>query len=484
MAQSLQRQVDDARSSVVLPRAELSADSARTVSQKHVHDDAGQQPKESYDVTDSNALQSWANLDELAAVPPLENRTEAPVYSHTSLEGVRNREREILEPQQRPPQQRAERSDSSETISVAPEPSNIATQIYMHSYLVFFSILGTLARKGIAALTTYPGTPVSFNTIWANFTGCLIMGFLVEDRKLFLHEWGSPTYHEQILMQETGENCTDSERGPVDLNGAKKAFMSTKKSIPLYVGLTTGLCGSMTTFSEFILDAFLALSNQSPPPISVEMDSVSRNGGYSFMALVGVIVVTVCLSLSGLKLGAHLAVAMEKITPPFPFALTRRCIDPLVVFLGWGSWAGAILLCVLPPHEFWRGRVTFALVFAPLGVLMRFYLALYLNSKISAFPVGTFAANIFASVVVATVWDLSHAAVGGVIGCQVLQGIDAGFCGCLSTVSTWVAELTSLERKHSYFYGSISVLTALGVVVIIAGSVTWTIGTHGLLCST
>lgn len=472
MAYPVQRQVtvDDARKLAVPLHS-------------HANDDAGQQPTESYDITDNDALQSWANLDELAAVPPLENRTEAPVYSHTNLEDARNRERDFLGSQQRPPPQRAERSDSSETISVAPEPSNVATQLYMHSYLVFFSILGTLARKGIAALTTYPGTPVGFDTIWANFTGCLIMGFLVEDRKLFLHEWGSPTYHEQILMQETGEHYTSSEGEPVNLTDAKKAFMSTKKSIPLYVGLTTGLCGSVTTFSEFMLDAFLALSNQLLPP-TVKMDSISRNGGYSFMAVVGVILVTVCLSLSGLKLGAQLAVAMERITPSFPFALMRRFMDPLVVFLGWGSWAGAILLCVLPPHDFWRGRMTFALVFAPLGVLTRFYLAIQLNGKISAFPVGTFVANIFASVVVATVWDLSHAAIGGVIGCQILQGIDSGFCGCLSTVSTWAAELTSLERKHSYFYGSVSVLTSLGVVVIIAGSMTWTIGAHELLCST
>ncbi|XWX01579.1 hypothetical protein V2A60_009607 [Cordyceps javanica] len=103
------------------------------------------------------------------------------------------------------------------------------------------------------------------------------------------------------------------------------------------------------------------------------MAPTSRNGGYSFIALVGVIVVTVCLSLSALKLGAHLAVAMERMTPPFPFAPYAQVVDPLAVFLGWGSWVGAVVLCALPPHEFWRGRVA------------------------AAFPVGTSAANVLAS---------------------------------------------------------------------------------------
>lgn len=447
-------------------------------------DDASQRVAESDDTTDSKEMQSWADLDELAVVPPVENRSEAPVYKHTNLEEGRSREREYLESSQRQPSQRAERSHSSETISVRQEPSNIATQLYIHSYLVSFAILGTLARKGIAALTMYPGTPVGFDTIWANFTGCLIMGFLIEDRKLFLHEWGSPTYHEQIMIGKNGERRASSASDRPDLKAAKKAFMSTKKSIPLYIGLTTGLCGSITTFSEFILDVFLALSNKSPPPTHVATGSMNRNGGYSFMALLAVIVVTVCLSLSALKLGAHLAVTLEKITPSFSFPLTRKCIDPLMVFIGWSAWLGAILLCVLPPHEFWRGRVTFSLVFAPLGVFLRFYLALYLNGKVAAFPMGTFAANAFASAVVAAVWDLSHAGIGGMIGCQVLQGIEGGFCGCLSTVSTWAAELMSLERKHSYLYGSVSVLVSLAVVVIIAGSMTWTVGTQDLLCST
>ena len=312
------------------------------------------------------------------------------------------------------------------------------------------------------------------------------MGFLVEDRKMFLYEWGSPRYHEQIMMenqrQKDEESGTSSGQDPIDLDAAKKTFISTKKGIPLYIGLTTGFCGSFTTFSEFILNVFSALSNKLPSPTATA--TTDRNGGDSFMAAVGVIITTVCLSLSGAIAGAHLAISLDGATPPLPYAFMKKYLDRLVVLLGWGSWVGAGLLCLFPPYDVWRGRMAFALAFAPFGALARFYLALWLNGKSVSFPIGTFVANVFASALLASAWDMSHAAVGGVIGCQVLQGIQEGFCGCLSTVSTWVIELTSLERRHSYIYGSLSVLISLAVIVIIAGSESWTQGTQGLLCST
>ena len=59
------------------------------------------------------------------------------------------------------------------------------TELYTVSYLIFFSILGTLARLGVQWITFYPGTPVVTPVIWANFGGSLIMGFLAEDQGLF-----------------------------------------------------------------------------------------------------------------------------------------------------------------------------------------------------------------------------------------------------------------------------------------------------------
>jgi CrcB protein len=88
-------------------------------------------------------------------------------------------------------------------------------------------------------------------------------------------------------------------------------------------------------------------------------------------------------------------------------------------------------------------------------------------------------------VVLALCWNLQHAAtgIGGVVGCQVLQGVQDGFCGTLTTVSTWVGEMQALRRLRAYVYGGVSVGVGLGFVVVIMGSLRWTRGFAEPACS-
>lgn len=436
----------------------------------------------------------WANLDELAAPAPVENISDGELYRHESLEEVRSLDRDWQREQSR-----RRKSQSQEGQPGLPEPelaedvnekqgvsvSRLATQIYTLSYLILFAILGTLARIGLTALTNYPGTPVIFNTVWANLAGCVVMGFLAEDRMLFRSEWGTPTYDQQIerarMKNRDEEDRSGSGQPVVDLAAAKKAHLATKKTIPLYVGLATGFCGSFTTFSSFIRDVFLALSNDMVTP-GVPSSPTSRNGGRSFMAMLAVVITTVSLSLSGLFIGAHLALALERLTPTIPFPFTRQILDPLGVVLGWGCWLGAVFLAIFPPHDAWRSQAVFALVFAPLGCLLRFYLSLYLNSRVASFPMGTFTANVLGTAILGMSWDIAHVPVGGVVGCQVLQGIEDGFCGCLTTISTWVAELSSLRRRSAWIYGLASVGVSLAFMIAIMGGLRWSDGYSKLLC--
>ncbi|KAG6000160.1 hypothetical protein E4U54_001528 [Claviceps lovelessii] len=364
--------------------------------------------------------------------------------------------------------------------------SQTLTQLYTLSYLVFFAIAGTLARLGLTALTRYANTPVLFNGIWANFGGSVVMGFLAEDRMLFRYEWGTATYDRilaQARKQDDGEGGPESGPGHTSAHiaAAKKAHLACKKTIPLYIGLATGFCGSFTSFSTFIRDVFLAMSNDLSAPAS-PATAQGRNGGHSFMAMVAVVITTVALSLGGLQLGGHCAMATERFMPSFPYSTTRRFIDPLFVLLGWGCWAGTAAMAVSPPHEAWRGQAIFALVFSPLGCLARFYLALYLNGRMATFPLGTIAANVTGTAILGMAWDLAHVQSGGVLGCQVLQGIEDGFCGCLTTVSTWVAELSGLRRQSAYLYACTSVLVSLAVMILIMGGLRWTDGWSALQC--
>ena len=503
---------------------------------------------------------NYGNLDEVVGPLPVENPDELNYYRHESLEQSRSRTRDnnrryrrqdsLEERQARSSKNRSEDAKEDEeenltevavplpvdeeegrdspTENVSPDSidqghnqkqlghqslqrdraSILATELYTISYLIFFSLLGTLARLGLQALTLYPGAPVQTGVLWANFSGSLIIGFLSEDRKLFRNEWGQTKETHQRLKNKREDEEKEESRA-----AAKKQHGAVKKTIPLYIGLATGFCGSFTSFSSFMRDVFFGLSNSLPVPVShpsattIASSSFSpRNGGYDFMAMVAIILLTVILCIGGLKAGAHLAIVLELFTPSLSFYVLRKLLDRIVVVLAFGSWLGAVFLAIWPPdrhggpdgygtwvQETWRGEVIYALVFAPLGCLLRFYASLHLNARIPSFPLGTFVVNIFGTAMLGMFYDLQHAPLGGIsrgmigggaVGCQVLQGSMDGFCGCLTTVSTWVTELNSLKRRHAYIYGATSVIVALGFLVVIMGTLKWTTGFGSPACVT
>ncbi|EWZ95486.1 hypothetical protein FOWG_05388 [Fusarium oxysporum f. sp. lycopersici MN25] len=405
------------------------------------------------------------DLDEIAPIAPIPD-PDSSIYHRNSLERARETDIELQDEEARVPDRPSPTTDKALTFT---------TKLHTHSYLIFFSIMGTLAREGMTALLVYPGAPVIFPTLWVNFAGCLIMGFLAEDRMLFRHEWGEGTYYkEENLSPETSGTVSDDtakDQGTTDLGAVKKAHLSVKKTLPLYIGLSVGFCGSFTTFSTFILDSFLALSNELETSSAPTSD---RNKGYSFCALAAVVLLTVHASMGGLFLGAHIAILADDIMPSLPYLFMRKFIDRLATILGWGCWIGAIFICIYPPHDEWRGSVLFSLAFAPLGVFTRFYLAIYLNGRLPTFPLGTFAANVVGSLILAIVWDISQILARPSLGHQLLEGVKNGYCAVVTTVSTLALELSSLQREHAYRYGTMSFLVSFGLMVIISGSFKWT----------
>ena len=400
-------------------------------------------------------------------------------------------------------QSNPEVSNKKQPVPLNGRDSRFATELYTTCYLIFFSILGTLSRLGLQRLTFYPGAPVQTGVLWANFGGSLIMGFLSEDHALFYRrDWG--------LISATPEKRSDEEHGnlhtarPRTLRrtaSEKHKYATFKKTIPLYIGLATGFCGSFTSFSSFIRDAFLALSNDLPVPVShtssgaVPSSNLRRNGGYSFLAVLAVVIITVALCLGAFQAGAHLAIALEPYISSIHHLFARKLVNWTVVFVASMSWLGVIVMALWPPdrpggpvgspswaQEKWRGDVLFALTFAPVGCLLRFYTSLHLNGKLKSFPLGTFAVNILGTALEGMFYDLQRVPLGGRVGCQILQGTMDGFCGCLTTVSTWVSELKGLRLRHAYFYGVASVGVGLALMVVIMGSLEWTDGFKSPAC--
>nr|OQO23797.1 hypothetical protein B0A51_08155 [Rachicladosporium sp. CCFEE 5018] len=386
-----------------------------------------------------------------------------------------------------------------------PPQSRWWTELCTVSYLIFFAIWGTLARLGMQWITFYPGAPIVTPVLWANMAGSFVLGFLAEDKHLFSRYWIAPSTREKTTTKRWSNQSTDFDK----LTKAETGKI--KKTIPLYVGIATGFCGSFTSFSSFARDMFGALANNLPTPVNhvyhstirvTNASSASRNAGYSFNALLAVIISTLALSLGGLIVGAHTAQLLEPWTPRVATRVIRRFIDPAIVAIAWLCWFGAILLAILPPdrpsgpssrgdwsNETWRGTVLFAIVFAPLGCLLRHYASVRLNPLVPSFPLGTFAVNMFGTAIEGMLYDFQQVGIGssglvsgGLVGCQVLQGMQDGFCGCLTTVSTWVAEINGMRKRHGYVYALSSVIGALCLVIIIMGSVRWTVGWQPAVC--
>lgn len=259
---------------------------------------------------------------------------------------------------------------------------------------------------------------------------------------------------------------------------------------PLYIGLGAGFCGSLTTLSSFARDLFLTLSGASP--------------GQDVMALFAVAITTVCVCLAALRAGAQVALFIAWLLRRAGGRRRQkrhrqrlrllRLLDRTAPILCTGLWVGAAVLTARPPSPSWRGLVLFSLVFAPAGCLLRFYVSTRLNAVRPAFPLGTFAVNVVGTAVLGVAWVLQHGGAvdctgggdggcGSQIGCQVLQGVMDGFCGCLTTVSTWVMELSSLRRKHSYLYGAATIGTCFALLVIIMGSQKWAVGWTESVCA-
>lgn len=411
------------------------------------------------------------NLDEVAAPSPI-------------IHKQRDRHKAYLEDATASSPLSEEKPPSTSHSGKQQRASNLESQIYTISHLIFFSIFGTLARLGLQALTFYPGAPVQTGLLWANVGGSLIMGFLSEDKNLFRMKQASP------------------QRDHLDEEKPNPHPTTYKKTLPLYIGLTTGFCGSFTSFSSFMRDTFFALSNALPVPIQHPSSApisqninVPRNPGYSFLAILAVLILTIGLSLLALQFGAHIALFLAPYTPSLPSLSSRKTLDRTVVLLAFGCWLAAMIMAIVPPDrpggpignalirpETWRSQALFALVLAPLGCLLRFYLSLSLNPLLATFPLGTFTANMLGTALEATFLDLQRVPVGGLVGCQVLQGMEDGFCGCLTTVSTWVVELNGLRLRHAYLYGAVSVGIGLVLMIVITGSLQWTRGFAQPLC--
>ena len=315
--------------------------------------------------------------------------------------------------------------------------------------VAFGSLWGLLARLGLTGLNTYDGKSIA-PLVWAQAVGCVVMGYISHDEsKAVLQRWYAP----------------------------------------LHAMIGTGFAASCTTFSTWMLDVFQAYSN---------FPSYDRHGLHNVMDALTQTGATVGMSIVAFWAGHALVgvVSLKELGRHVRLSGTGPVVDLAAMVLGLAFWIGAALFCGLyAPFR----NVTFALSLAPFGALIRWQLS-RLNPKLSAdtpmriwdvhrWPLGTMTANLLATAAIAS--SVTAMYVGRVQGhasrsaytkvsCEVLQGLQDGFCGSLSTVSTLIAEIVTMQpRRVAAAYLIACYALSMLLCVLLLGAPWWALGMQG-----
>jgi hypothetical protein len=109
----------------------------------------------------------FMNLDELASTSPVQNPHERHTYHEEFVEDRRSRGQSDRRDADQEQVEISPPNAAEESSANAPSPQPLrASKLVTVSYLVLFSILGTLARLGLQTLTAYAGSPVLTSELW------------------------------------------------------------------------------------------------------------------------------------------------------------------------------------------------------------------------------------------------------------------------------------------------------------------------------
>lgn len=352
-----------------------------------------------------------------------------------------------------------------------------------HLSFVTCSMLGNYARLGIMKLSNYTYSYISPGSLmWPNFTASLIMGIL------------------QVL------NSPDNSW-----------FIEYPN---LFTSLTTGFCGSFSSYSTMMIESFLFAASLNET--NIESGVRLPNRAYGIMEFLSVIFSNLFISMGGYIFGRFLASDIliyylddknnnvgnntnnenyDKIETMdndtiMKFTLKHKRILKFIRFINYLFVLLAIPLIILIVvlaavyDNYSRSGWTLSALFVIFGSFLRFYLSNWFNSRWENFPLGTLLANQFAVTVFAFLLIVqrgkNYNGTGPIVnsknGCRIVCSLMTGFCGGLSTVSTFINEAYKLPFRKMLFYYTTSITISIIICIITIGSFAWSRGFTQPLC--
>ncbi|ESL11189.1 hypothetical protein TRSC58_01070 [Trypanosoma rangeli SC58] len=287
-----------------------------------------------------------------------------------------------------------------------------------------WSIAGTALRLEIGRCLLRHGFLTTYTTFGANCVGCFLMGFI----------------------EATANIQTQSRRFPW-----------------IFRSLLAGFCGSLTTFSSWMLD-------------TVGRDTAALAFGELLSGLTipfvfllwGHDTVSMLRAVTGSTRGRRVSLS----TSLAGGHSCRQLHLANIVFLAL-SVVMAVVIPIAVEVAVSRGLLDVSLIdrrsviFAPLGAVPRYVLGHLLNGtgRFWRLPVGTFTANLIAVLLMGiTDYYFRHE---GNVWCKIVMN---GLCGSLSTVSSFINEIVAMyslgHRRSAYIYAAASVAVSAAIMAV------------------
>jgi fluoride ion exporter CrcB/FEX len=341
------------------------------------------------------------------------------------------------------------------TTVTKPTFSSLVVQQYLKdiNFIILFSFAGYLTRYGLGVAFMAPTGAantslffVLFKDIYANALGCFLMGMFAEINTAIL----TPNKY-------------------------------TRFSNLITVGVMTGYCGSTTTFSAWQFDSMYALIT-------------GQVGTFFLRQIIGL-----CVSYYALVVGHDMsqlvfvplfskAKSVKVTGKPHDFieevreggtdGIWRWIIISFVIANLLAIATFITLLSISSLGESWH-IVFAAALMAPFGATLRYGCSL-LNTKYAPkIPLFTFFVNLVGTIIVGffRITDQRYSAINTREGLNVFfLGVTGGFCGCLTTVSSFIEEVhTKLKDvRWKYLYILMTLVFPCLALLVIVGPFVWT----------
>ncbi|GMG40494.1 unnamed protein product [Ambrosiozyma monospora] len=251
--------------------------------------------------------------------------------------------------------------------------------------LLFWTVLANLARIGLTAITNYTNAYVNYvagTSLWCNFSACLILAAVIK----------SDRFWDSVL----------ASKPPSTTMATGERVIEDKSQTSLFIGLTFGFCGSLCTFSSFILELVLKTCDVILHAFTDSWYAFNDKGDGA-KDFFSVLFIQFGVSVFGWLVGCDLAKFINWLVERYPKCagsyLNWRIFELVASVLGIAALiVNIVLSAAFGEYNSYKVNYSIAICFAPVAVVLRYYLTTKLNGYKTWFPTGTFLSNLISCI--------------------------------------------------------------------------------------